>query len=421
MDADFYAANRRRFFRQMEEGSLLLLFSGTPVPQSADSCYPFYVNRNFYYMTGVNAAGAVLLMAKNSSAPRETLFIPDPENASPGADNYPLAAREAAELSGVSDILFTESFIPRLQDLLTGTCRGGACRQDIATVYADMERRAFDSAPGDGGAFVQKLRERYPYLRFADAYRIIAGYRRVKAPGEIAEIRRAVDITERGIRAILKACRGAENECELEAAFRFEGHRSNQRPCAFPPIIACGKNAMMGHYSANCRPLIGGELIQLDVGWTSGLYCADISRAIPASGAFSPEQARLYQAVLDGHRRNIALLRPGITMKQHIDECAPVMREALAGIGYTDRACPGRKLFGGMNHYIGLDVHDVGSYASPLEPGMVVTIDSSVAIPSQGLSFRLEDDLLITEGGYENLSAGIPIEIQELEALLRGD
>ena len=83
MDADFYAANRRRFFRQMEEGSLLLLFSGTPVPQSADSCYPFYVNRNFYYMTGVNAAGAVLLMAKNSSAPRETLFIPDPENASP--------------------------------------------------------------------------------------------------------------------------------------------------------------------------------------------------------------------------------------------------------------------------------------------------------------------------------------------------
>ena len=418
MDAKFYAANRQRFFDDMTDGSVLLLFSGEAIQQSADSYYPFFVNRNFYYMTGINIAGAILMIVKNCDATQETLYIPDPQKAPPGSDNFPLTTEEAAEISGIASVSFVEKFIPQLQNLMTGTRRNGIPYQDITTVYADMERRTFDSATGTGGLFVQKLRERYPYLRFSDAYRIIANYRRVKAPQEIQEIRRAVSITEQGILAVLKTCRTAKNECELDAAFRFEGYRANEPLCAFPPIIACGKNAMVGHYSANCRPLVDGELIQLDVGWTSGLYCADISRAIPASGTFSPEQARIYQAVLDAHRRNIALLRPGITRQEHADQCKRVVEEELGKIGYSAQTCPNFWCFGGMDHYVGLDVHDVGYYDIPLKPGMVVTLDSAVRLPDKQFAFRLEDDLLITENGCENLSAGIPIEISELEAIM---
>lgn len=418
MAANFYRDNRQRFLHEMEDGSLLLLFSGEAILQSADSFYPFFVNRNFYYMTGINVAGAILMIVKNADTPQETLYIPDPEKAPPGSDNFPMTAEEAAEISGISHIAFTEKFIPQLQNLMTGTRRDGIPCQDITTVYADMERRTFDSAAGTGSAFVQKMKDRYPYLRFADAYRMIANYRRVKSSQEIQEIRRAISITKKGILAILKTCRAAKNECELEAAFRFEGYRANEQLCAFPPIIACGKNAMMGHYSANCRPLVDGELIQLDLGWTSGLYCADVSRAIPANGTFSPEQARIYQAVLDAHRRNIALLRPGITRQQHADQCRRVVEKELEKIGYSAKSCPNFWCFGGMDHYVGLDVHDVGYYDTPLQPGMIVTIDSAVRLPHKQLAFRLEDDLLITEEGCENLSSGIPIEITELESMM---
>ena len=179
MDANFYKANRQRFLHEMAEGSLLL-FSGKAVQQSADSYYPFFVNRNFYYMTGINIANEILMIVKNSDTPQETLYIPDPEKAPPGANNFPLTAKDAAQISGIPTVSFLEKFIPQLQNLMTGTRRNGIPCQDITTVYADMERQTFDSATGTGGLFVQKMRERYPYLYLADAYRISANYRRVK-------------------------------------------------------------------------------------------------------------------------------------------------------------------------------------------------------------------------------------------------
>lgn len=418
MDAKFFKANRQKIIHEMTDGSLLLLFSGEAVQQSADSYYPFFVNRNFYYMTGIPIAGAILMITKSTDHLQEALYIPNPESMPPGASDFPMTAENAAEISGVSTVFFRETFLAHLQNLITGTRRDGAAYTDISTIYADMERRTFDSVTGLGGKFIQKIREWYPYLHCADAYRMIANFRRIKSPGEVEEIRRAVAITKSGILAILRACRSAENECELEAAFRFEGYRTNEHLCAFPPIIACGKNAMAGHYSANCRPLADGKLIQLDVGWTSGLYCADVSRAIPASGTFTPEQAEIYQAILDGHRRNIALLHPGITRQEHVNQCRRIVEEELEKIGYNRCSCPGLWCFGGMDHYIGLDVHDTGYYDSPLQPGMVVTLDSAVRLPDKQFAFRLEDDLLITENGCENLSAGIPIEIAELERMM---
>lgn len=418
LEAAFFSENRRRFADIMEDGSVLVLFSGKPPRQSADAYYAYHANRNFYYMTGVARQEAVLVISKNSAGVREVLFIPDPARIAPGSDDYALGYDEAKCISGISEVVRADAFVERFHALIAGNRRDGTAGSHCCMLYADLDRIRPDDPPGEGAAFAVRQRELYPFLGVADAFRPIADMRRVKAEPEIEAIRRAVRLTGEGIDAILKTAAPGKGENDLEAAFRAVAIRAGERELGFPPIIASGKNALLGHYGANSRPLEDGALVLLDLGCNADYYSADVSRAFPANGKFSGFQRALYGAVLRAHKEILAELGPGEWLRENREKNTARIAAILGEAGFSAETHEGFWCFGGVDHYLGLDTHDVGMYDAPFAPGMVVTVDSAVRLPSLGVAFRIEDDILIIGEGNENLSALIPVEIEEIEAAM---
>lgn len=418
MDASCFIERRKKIADTMVDDAVLLLFSGSGIRQSADSFYPFYINRNFYYMTGIDRCDCVLQIVKSSCGVWEKLFIISPEIMNHAANDFPLQEEEAAKVSGVVEIGCTSDFKGQLHKLFYGNQRNSHPGTLITTVYGDLERQSIEDEPNKSAEFIGSLKSKYPHLTICDVYHTIANWRLIKSQPELTEIRRAIELTAQGIKAILREAAPSGNECELEAVFMHNAICGGEKVCGFPPITACGENALLGHYSANNRPLVAGELVLLDLGCNSNYYSADVSRAFPVSGVFSPDQLRLYQAVLSAHKKILADLGPGQFWSDNRKKNTELITEELRRAGYSTKTDPKFSCFGGVDHYLGLDTHDVGAYDLPFAPGMVLTVDSSVTLPDSNIAFRLEDDILITTCGCEVLSSSIPVEAEEIQAMM---
>lgn len=418
LSTSFFSDNRRRFTEGMEDGSVLVLFSGKPPRQSADAYYGYHANRNFYYMTGIRRQECILLITKNSVSVKETLFIPDPGNIAPGSDDYALSYDDAEHISGIQEVVCVDDFMRKFHLIISGNRRDGSQGTYYRFLHADTARVSPDDAACEGAHFAAKCKELYPFITVCDAYIPIANMRRFKTPGEIMEIRRAIQLTSDGINAILRTAAPGKGEFDLEAEFRAVSIRKGERELGFPPIIACGKNALLGHYGANSRVLEDGAFVLLDLGCNSNNYSADISRVFPVNGKFTEFQRRLYGAVLRAHKEILAALEPGQWLQEHRSKNTNRIRAILSEAGFSADQYENFWCFGGVDHYLGLDTHDVGMYDIPFAPGMVVTVDSAVRLPSLGIAFRLEDDVLITDTGCENLSSSVPVEISQIETIM---
>lgn len=415
MNKDFFSRNRQKLIDYMSDGSILLLFSGSPVRRSADSYYPFSVSRNFYYMTGINLQEVVLLISKNSSGVKEVIYLP--ERTTEGYD-YNASAKNAAALSGIEEIRPISHFERQLNGLLCGSRRDGSSGNRFEVLYLDLERTSFSEPISHTQIFARQMAEKYPWLHIRDIYQYIANLRRIKASEEVDEIVKAIGLTRIGIEAMMSACNAGEKESTLEAEFRYIAIKAGERELGFPPIIASGKNAMIGHYDTNNQPLLDGDLVLVDVGCASNLYSADISRVFPVSGKFTSEQRLWYQTVLNTHKEILDYIRPGQILLENRKHCTELLRNNLSAAGITEDNYPGLWCFGGVDHYLGLDTHDVGLYDIPFTPGMVLTVDTAIKLPHRQVAFRIEDDILITENGCRNLSNNILREIDEIEELM---
>jgi Xaa-Pro aminopeptidase len=413
MDQTFYTQNRRNLAAHLAEGELMLFFSGEGVRKTADEHYPFFTNRNFLYLTGVQQERSALLLHNQGGTVQERLFALKPDPAQEIWTGRRFTPAELSQKSGVAQVEDIQRLDRALDQALAAQPAGALwlCFDPLATERSfDLERE-----------YARRIRERHPQVALKNSFPLLRALRTIKAPGEIEAIRRAMQITGAGIRRVMRAARPGVMEYELEAAFNAELAAHGQRRTAFPAIISSGERNFYLHYALLDGCVAEGELILTDVGAPYDEYCTDISRVFPADGRFSERQAQLYQVAYAANRAIMAQVRPGAPFSMPNQVCREVTFEGLKALGLLDDPGEtGRYVWHGVAHHVGLDTHDVGEYDRPMAENMVFTVDAGIYVREWGIGLRLEDNVLVTAGGCENLSASIPATIEEIEALMGG-
>lgn len=411
---------RHAFIEGMKECSLALFHSGKAPYKSKDQNYPFTINRNFYYLTGLRRENFYLLLLLDGKNKHEYLFIEEPSDYATKWLGSRMTKEEASEISGIetSHILYLADFESFLaQRIMLDS------RQAIGTVpkhlYLDLFRQFVMVKPQSLKAF-KRVIETYPELKLKDATTILDDLRRVKSDSEIDEIRQAIHYTKVGIEALMTAAKPGVNERDLEAEFEYRIKQAGAKRLAFSTISASGKNATVLHYEENNCEILNHTLILNDLGAQSNEYAADITRTYPANGIFTERQKQFYQLVLDVNKTIIEMIKPGITVAELNEKATSMLAEGMIRLGKIKEASEITKYYyHSIGHYLGLDVHDVGTYTKPLEPGVVLTVEPGIYVGDEGIGIRIEDDVLVTKNGSENLSRDILKEIKDIEAFMK--
>ena len=411
MDKQFYIENRRKLAAHMAENDAMLFFSGEPVRKTADENYQFFANRSFLYLTGIRQEGSALLLQKKGDLVSECLFVTRPDFEQEIWTGRRLTEAELRELSGVEGLEDANDMNRILDELLSS--------QTVMTLWLCLDSHATERSFDLEREFARQIRERHPHVMIKNSYPLLAALRTIKAPEEIDAIRKAMQITEAGIRRMMRAARPGVMEYELEAEFNHELAARGQRRTAFPSIIAGGERIFYLHYTTLTSPLADGELILTDVGAAYDEYCTDISRVFPASGRFDERQSQLYRVAYEANRAVMEQVRPGVFFPQLNRTCREVSFEGLKALGLIQDFADIRKyVWHGVAHHVGLDTHDVGVYDQPMAENMVFTVDAGIYVREWGIGLRVEDNVLVTASGCENLSAAIPATIEEIQSLM---
>ena len=292
-------------------------------------------------------------------------------------------------------------------------------KSKIDNLCLDLERQEFHISMATSQRFAKGAMERYPYLRIKNIYHEISNLRLIKSEEEIGLIREAIDITDKGIKALMKNSKVGMKEYELEAYFDFTLKSAGVTDYAFPTIVACGKNATILHYNKNKSELQDGKLILFDLGAQYKYYNADISRTFPVNGKFTERQKQVYNVVLRAQEAVTKIARPGIMFSVLNETAKTVLAEGCIELGLIKEVSELSKYyFHGVSHYLGLDTHDVGNRNIKLTAGMVLTNEPGLYIEEENIGIRIEDDLLVTEYGCENLSKQIIKTVEEIEKFM---
>ncbi|PEE41270.1 aminopeptidase P family protein [Bacillus pseudomycoides] len=413
MKPTFFAQNRERLTRTLPDGSITILFAGQAPHMSADAHYKFVPNRNFYYLTGIDEPNVIFILKKFGDSVEETLFIEKPDPVLEKWVGKTVSKEEAENISGIKKVVYIESFEVTIANTLFA--------ENVKHVYLDLERRNWKGTETKALAFAKHVREQYPHLSIGNVYPNICELRVFKTDEEIERIKEAIAVTQEGIYNVLKQAKAGIMEYELEAHFDFTLKSSGIKYHAFDTILASGKNATVLHYEDNDAKVQQGDLVLLDLGAQKDYYNADISYTFPASGTFSNRQKQIYNIVLKALKETTELIKPGLKFAALNEHTKKVLAEECKEIGLIQEDEELSKYYyHGVSHFLGLDTHDVGTYKDRvLEEGMVITIEPGLYIEEESIGIRIEDDILVTKDGYENLSKDIIRTVEEIEEFMR--
>ncbi|MCL2497422.1 MAG: Xaa-Pro peptidase family protein [Symbiobacteriaceae bacterium] len=413
MDKSFHSGNRNTLYHTLPEGTLLLSFAGVAPHMTADVYYEFYPNRNFVYLTGLkqDAAGIIFLAQKSGEKVEETAFILPPDERAERWNGPRPKAHEVEEIAGITNCRYLADFSNIIHRIISS----GRYKY----VALDLHKLTPELPDDAAHSFAQLLAQRYPALQIINIHQQLRLQRLFKQPCEIEAMKRAIDITGQGIKAMMQAAKPGMYEYELKAIYQEVLTRHRGEALSFPPIISAGNNNFCIHYHAYSGQINEGDMILNDVGacW-DGIY-NDCSRSWPVSGKFSERQRLLYECAYQTSEHLFAIIKPGITT-QEVDltirqYCYQLLHEAGLLASYEEI---GKLMWHGGAHHVGYDVHDVVAQGLPVAPGMVFCVDVGIYCEEWGIGFRLEDNCLITENGCINLSANIPRSIAEIEAAM---
>lgn len=408
MDASFYSENRRALLDFLPEGSAAVLFSGNAPRQSADAYYPFFCNRNFLYLTGVDFAGLILFLQKSRGTVSERLYILPHDLIKERWTGKRPTAREAAGLSGIADIRCVDAF----EEDFRKAAVGGAFHQ----LWLDLFIHTPSEQPGEPHRFARSAARRYPGLQIRNLLPQLRRQRTFKKPCEIAAMRQAMTITRAGILSMMRNSRPGMYEYEYKAHFDYALLSRGVLSPAFPPIISAGKNNFCIHYYSYTGQAQPGDMILNDVGACWDNEVNDVSRGWPCDGKFTSEQAALYMCAYRTSEYMFSVIKPGMPMAGVDQTARKYCFEQLKAIGKLSSYDEiGRYMWHGGAHHIGFDVHDEVDMAHSVAPGMVFCVDIGIYDEDSGIGFRLEDNCLITQTGCENLSASIPRRLEDIE------
>ncbi len=408
---DFVTNNRNRFLDTMSDDSIAVFFSGEARVKLGDENYPFTPNRNFYYLTAIDRQNLILMLIKRADVCETILFVQRFDEVKAKWVGAVISSEECRERSGIDNYKYIDEFDEVFSDKVFNG--------HLQRVYLDMENRYF-KAESPALRFAKRVGENYPDLDIVNAYGIIAQMRRIKNPVEVEKIRRAIDITGKGIEAMMKNARPGMYEYEIEAYFDFELKKSGVKDFAFKSIAASGKNATVLHYSDNNCKTGDNDLILFDVGAQYEYYSGDITRTFPVSGKFTPRQKEIYDIVLAGNRLIVDTIKPGIEFKSLNIILKEYYAKELKRIGLINSSDEVSKYYyHGVSHMLGLETHDAGRHNEGLlQEGMVLTVEPGLYIEEESIGIRIEDDVLVTSEGCEVLSPDIPRTTEEIERLM---
>jgi Xaa-Pro aminopeptidase len=358
-----------------------------------DPIFRFAQEPNFYYLTGWTEPGAVLLLTPAD----EMLFLPRHE---PRAERYH-GNRTSAEDAGAQALTGFAKVLPieKLESQLD------AALAEHSRIYAPWTE-----------TYAGELRARYPFREVADATPLITQLRLKKSPVEIAAVQHATDVSIQAHRAAWKRLAPGQFEYQIAATLLDSFVEAGCEGPAYSPIIASGPNGPVLHYMTNQRRMDRGELALVDAAAQCDEYASDITRTVPVGGKFTPRQREVYQVVLGAQKAALAAVQPGAWLGGTGASVTKIARDYMDAHGKDQHGEPlGKYFIHDIGHQVGLQVHDPGT-SGPLEAGMVITIEPGVYINEEQLGIRIEDVVLVTDHGAKVLSAGLPKELDEIEA-----
>ncbi len=412
MDSAFHQTNRDKLYASLEDGTLALIFSGVEVRKTQDENYPFYADRNFVYLTGIERERFILMAEKDGGQVKETMFILPPDAHAERWTGRRMKAEEVFQRSGIETCRYVDEFPAVLHTKMkTGHFH------TVAMDFYKCEQTDRDTEPF---RMARTIRRDYPAVKLVDISRRMKQMRALKTPGEIAAMREAAKITGAGITAMMRASRPGLYEYQLKAEFDYALAQHGCLAPAFPSIVSAGQNNFCIHYYDYMGKVQDGDMVLADVGAKYDNLFNDVSRGWPANGKFSERQRQLYGCAYRTSQHMFSIIKPGMPMAD-VDRLA---REYNYGQLKELGLCHsyeevGKYIWHGGAHHVGYDVHDLVE-AETVQPGMVFCVDIGIYCEEWGIGFRLEDNCLVTEDGCENLTVAIPRTIEDIEATIRG-
>ncbi len=428
LSKDFHKGRREEVRRQMPDKSVAVFFAAPERNRSNDDNFQYHQDPNFYYLTGFTESNAMLLIFKEKQnlagiQSYEYLFVQSKDPNKEMWTGRRMGINGAKQLLGIDAVLLNRDFngleIPfqKFDKVLTLPFPKGIVddKKDNIDLYDLVEQFKTKSGyPSDNNDNVKLSK-------------IMSALREIKQPEEIALMRKAITMSCDGHIEVMKALKPGMHEYDAQAIAEYIFKKNGSEYVGYPSICGGGENACILHYGSNRRPLSSGDLQLNDMGAEYHGYSADVTRTIPVNGEFSEEQRAIYSIVKEAQDAGFAACKPGNDFQDPGKAATDVIKKGLVRLGITKDENEYRKYFPhGTSHYLGLDVHDAGVPGN-LEAGNVITVEPGIYIPEGSpcdkkwwnIGVRIEDDILITDTGYENLSAKAPRSIEEIEALMK--
>lgn len=419
--SELFSGNRQRLTQAMVDSAAVILHAQPKIAANSDALYPYLPGSHLIWATGIAQPDTIFLLLKKDGKAEAHLFIVKPDPLKEIWEGRLLRKEEAAQLSGITQVHYTEDF-PRMSHLLLQRVEriyfplNEHDRRDLKAYYPQKEQLA-------------QLRKDFPLHQLLRLEPIMKPLRMCKNAYEIRLIEAAIAVTDKAFRAVLEHMSPSMNEKDIEALIyqQFIAHH------AFPGydcIIAAGDNARILHYTQNNQPIADGVVVLMDFGARKQYYNADISRTIPSNGAFTKRQEEVYRACLHLHNYAKSLLKPGVLLGDYTKAVGEEAGKVFVAIGLlsdkdvknggNEQPAYRKYLYHGISHHLGIDVHDLSEMAhTPLQPGMVLTVEPGIYIEEEQMGVRLENNVLITDTGIRDLSQHIPIAADDIVRLMR--
>ena len=430
MDYTIYKNRRNNLKDLLPENSVLLIPGADTQYRNADSSFPFRQDSNFYYMSGFCEPASLMAIVNNKDGINSIVFVPPKDKLKEIWDGY-----RAGPIGAVEDFLFDKAFDnthidAMLPDILHGSEQ---------VLYPIGKKSGFDQKVIDWTTAASSKDRHSKSINIMDASSLIGNIRLIKDDHEIDLIRKACDISAEAHIAAMKAVKEGDSEQNIEGLYIHEFSKRGARYPAYNPIVAGGENACVLHYVENNQMLNDSDLLLVDAGCEYEMYAADITRTFPVSGKFSEEQLKVYEIVLEAMNAAIDCVKEGNSVMKPQEISEKVITEGLVKIGLLEGDPEELHKSGAykdfymhkIGHWLGLDVHDAGDYMEgsdfmKFKPGMITTIEPGIYISSsmnvddkwKGIGVRIEDDILVTKDGNENLTKKVPSDPHEIESLM---
>ena len=423
--------NRRINLKDSLPMNSVLLIPGADVQfRNADSAFPFRQESSFYYFSGFCEPSSLIAIVNNKDGIQSIIFVPPKDKLKEIWDGY-----RAGPIGAVNEFLFDKAFDNTQIDTMLPDILHGSEQ----VLYPIGKKHGFDQKVIDWTTSAASKDRHSKSLNIIDATSLIGNSRVIKDEHEISLIKKACDISAEAHIAAMKSVKDGDSEQYIESMYIHEFSKRGGRFPAYIPIVAGGENACVLHYVENNQILKGSDLLLVDAGCEYEMYAADITRTFPVSGKFSEEQLKIYEVVLDAMNAAIESVKEGNSIMEPQEISEKVITEGLVKIGLLDGDPEELHKAGAykdfymhkIGHWLGLDVHDAGDYMEgdefmKFKPGMITTIEPGIYISSsmnvddkwKGIGVRIEDDILVTKDGNENLTKKVPSDPHEIELLM---